>query len=229
MICGKPLFAIGERTTPRREEETGLADAAAALARHEPDPGSLAEVHDLLSVDKRLTSLLAFVPLWGLWRLSRSSQHTPPEKLLLVIASLGVTAILILGAWAALPGAAEHARETRDRIGSQIQGLAGLVREYHRAHAILPDDSVWHRSAANGDLRFYDPWGRVYRYERGPEGFTIGTYGRDGTPGGKGEDTDVSSEFPMAATDEAGEHAIGIPPPQASPLSAPVAPSSGSR
>jgi general secretion pathway protein G len=229
VICGKSLFAVGERIAPRREEETGLAEAAAALGRYEPDPGPLAEVHDLLSVDKRLTSLLAFVPLWGLWRLSRSSQHAPQEKLLLVIASLGVTAILILGAWAVLPGVAEHARETRDRIGSQIQALAGLVREYYREHAILPDDSVWHRSAANGDLRFYDPWGRIYRYEWGPGEFTIGTYGRDGAPGGEGEDTDLFSEFPMPTTNEDAEHAIDIPPPRASPLSAPVAPSRGSR
>jgi general secretion pathway protein G len=39
-----------------------------------------------------------------------------------------------------------------------------------------------------------DPWGRPYQYRaptRGTEGFELGTLGRDGAPGGTGEDADV--------------------------------------
>lgn len=203
VICGKPLFAPAKTIALRREDESALTEAAAALAKQAPKTGPPAELDDLLTVDKRLTSLLAFVPLWGPWQLSRSSQHTPQEKLLLATASLGVTAILALATWALLPGAAEHVRETRGRIDSQIRVLDGLIQEYYREHGALPDDSVWQRSAS-GDLRFYDPWGRIYRYSPGAEQFAIGTYGREGVPGGKGDDADVSAEFRVTTEPAAG-------------------------
>ena len=40
-----------------------------------------------------------------------------------------------------------------------------------------------------------DPWGREYYYNPPLSGsdFEVGTYGNDGTPGGEGEDADVSN------------------------------------
>lgn len=42
-----------------------------------------------------------------------------------------------------------------------------------------------------------DPWGRPYLYEspgrRNPESYDLLSYGRDGKPGGEGEDADVTS------------------------------------
>jgi general secretion pathway protein G len=42
-----------------------------------------------------------------------------------------------------------------------------------------------------------DPWGRPYIYklpgDKNPSGFDLGTLGRDGQPGGTGEDADVNN------------------------------------
>jgi len=42
-----------------------------------------------------------------------------------------------------------------------------------------------------------DPWGRPYLYmspgEKNPNGYDLLTYGRDGRPGGEGEDGDVGA------------------------------------
>ncbi len=42
-----------------------------------------------------------------------------------------------------------------------------------------------------------DPWGRPYVYvapgERNPDGFDLSTLGKDGRPGGEGEDADITS------------------------------------
>jgi general secretion pathway protein G len=36
-----------------------------------------------------------------------------------------------------------------------------------------------------------DPWGRPYIYLRDSEGYSLRSYGRDGLPGGEGEDADL--------------------------------------
>lgn len=48
-----------------------------------------------------------------------------------------------------------------------------------------------------------DPWGREYFYERGRSGnvqYRVGSYGKDGAPGGDGEDKDLDNV--MIANDE---------------------------
>jgi hypothetical protein len=208
IICGKPLSEVHAAVPAPPPESTAarptnLVEAAAELTKQEPRRGPIREILELLAIDKRVTSVLAFLPLWGIWRISRSDQHTTNEKILLSVASLGVTAIFTLAIWTAVPSEAERAREVHKKIDAQILGLADLVREYQRDHGELPDESVWQRSANGADLRFYDPWGRVYHYRRGADGFTIGTWGRDGTIGGEWEDADVSADFsapPIAPT-----------------------------
>ena len=39
-----------------------------------------------------------------------------------------------------------------------------------------------------------DPWGRPYLYDADENGFEIKTYGRDGRPGGEGEEADLSTK-----------------------------------
>ena len=45
----------------------------------------------------------------------------------------------------------------------------------------------------SGTPAIHDPWGRRYQYllGEGPEGFRIVTLGRDGAPGGSGDDADL--------------------------------------
>lgn len=227
-ICGKPLLEAAPAPPPARSEsgaalaqpESGLAAAAEVFSKQQPRSGPHPEVDALLSVDKRLTSILALVPLWGLWRLSQSDQHTSQEKSLLGAASLGLAILLALGVWAIVPSAEERADAVRAQVRQRIQVLAGLVEEYRKEHGALPDQAAWRHSAAGGDLRFYDPWGQIYGYAPSRNGFTISTYGRDGVPGGRREDTDVSVEFADA------------PPPAAAvprtPETTPIAPAPAS-
>ena len=181
----------------RRREASVLA--AANLPETAPDTGPLPEVTALLAAEKRLTSLLAFIPIWGVWRLSGSEQHESREKTGLGIASVLLTITLALGIAQLLPGPAQRAAAMLMRINGQINALGVLGLEYHREHGSLPDESAWKRSAESGDLRFYDPWGRIYRYETAQGGFAVVTYGQDGVPGGDHADADVRTEFPVPA------------------------------
>lgn len=214
IICGKTLTAgsaAGPPVDAGSPRPTSLVEAAAELTKQEPKRGPIREILELLAIDKRVTSVLAFIPLWGVWRISRSDQHTLQERSLLAVASLGATAIFALAMWAAVPSEAERAMEVRKRVDAQVQVLAELIREYQRDHGSLPDESVWQRSADGADLRFYDPWGRIYRYKNGADGFTISTWGRDGTIGGEHEDADLSTDFAAPAI-----------PPTPSPLPQPT-------
>lgn len=196
VICGETFqrFLV-ERSPVQRKN--ALADAAEPLFRQAPSTGPGPEIRSVLAADKRLISMLAFVPVWGLRQLSHSADHTRREKYRLAAASVGVTMLLGIGVWMITPNADQRADRAHAAARKRIEMLAGLVQEYRREHGALPDEAAWRRSAANADLRFYDRWGRVYRYEVRDEGFVIASFGRDGTPGGKGEDADLSIEFPL--------------------------------
>ena len=199
VICGESLLAAPAERPPSKRNNA-LTEVAEALSRQTPPSGPAPEVSALLNAEKRLTSMLAFIPVWGLLRLSRSEQHTRAERSLLALASLGVTMLLGLGILMIMPTAKERADETRARIRQQIDVLGRLVEEYGREHGALPDEPAWQRSAASADLRFYDPWGRAYHYTPSGDGFVIASYGRDDAPGGDGEDGDVSVDFPPPTT-----------------------------
>jgi hypothetical protein len=202
VICSRPLFAtalaIPPADDPKAEPVGRLEMAALAVEISEeilatPPPEQLSE---LLAVNKRLTSLFTLIPLWGPLRLLRSASHTSREKCALISLSMMLTIALFVGAFLARPSAAERASATRGRIESQIEALHALVESYAAQHpGEWVDENVWQRSAQAGDLRFYDPWGRLYRYQ--PEGseFVIGTYGSDGAEGGDGEAADILFRF----------------------------------
>lgn len=205
VICSKPLFGPSPGAEPADKSEpfdldtsevaTGIATAAAAVPRQRPGGDPPAELHELLAADKRLTSILAFVPLWGPWHLRRSEVHTAQEKIHLGSLSLLLTVVVLVVVWILQPGAKQQVDATRARVDAQIGALGVLVESYALQHREYPDDAVWQRSLESGDLRFYDPWGRSYRYHRETDGYTIGTYGRDGVEDGGGDDTDVFRHF----------------------------------
>lgn len=83
-------------------------------------------------------------------------------------------------------------RLDNDRYPSTEDGLAAL--------RVQPLDSLVTRNWRGPYLRRevpMDPWGRpyVYRYpgEENPTSFDLLTLGRDGLPGGEGEDSDITS------------------------------------
>ena len=200
VICSKPLGAPAPAVP---EQERALMQAAAAFPKQEPRPGPPTEVDEVLRTNRRLTAMLAFVPLWGLYRLAHSQEHGAQDKFALGFASALTTLLLAVGIWTLLPGAAERAAEKHTRVNEQIQILHSLAEDYRHQHGAPPDESAWQGSASAGDLRFYDPWGHLYRYEKRGEGYAIGTYGRDGVPGGAGEDADVIIEFPTSIAPQA--------------------------
>lgn len=70
---------------------------------------------------------------------------------------------------------------------SEADGLAALVEP--------PEDSAaWQGPYMRNTSGLTDPWGRAYSYglDETGERFTIGSLGRDGQPGGEGEDSDLS-------------------------------------
>ena len=76
------------------------------------------------------------------------------------------------------------------RYPTTAQGLAAL-RDKPTAE---PLPSVWRGPYLRRDVPL-DPWGRPYLYTapgiRNPTGFDLMSLGRDGKPGGEGEDADV--------------------------------------
>ena len=67
------------------------------------------------------------------------------------------------------------------------QGLQALITN--------PGDDKWQGSYLKKNLIPLDPWGKPYNYVcPGTHGdYDLFSYGRDGTPGGEGEDKDVTS------------------------------------
>lgn len=73
------------------------------------------------------------------------------------------------------------------RYPSEAEGLPALM--------IAPTgESRWNGPYMQSETALRDPWDRAYMFEAGEEGaFVIRSYGRDGTQGGEGEDTDLTS------------------------------------
>jgi Type II secretion system (T2SS), protein G len=88
----------------------------------------------------------------------------------------------------------------RTRLESELNALGALAEQYRLEHGDFPDVAAWRRLADREDPRFYDPWGRAYRYERTADGVTIRTLGRDGVDSGMGMDADLSAHFSSTAT-----------------------------
>ena len=160
--------------------------------------GSL--MSDLRVADKRLSSLLAFVPFVGPWRIQRSKRHSRAEKFWLTWLSIGLTA---LGIWAIvdrLPTPEVELEALRKRIASEAQSLGDVAGRYRAQHGTYPDQAAWRHFADRADPTFFDPWGRRYRYDSTAAEVTISTLGRDGIVGGIGDDADVTARVQPSFT-----------------------------
>jgi general secretion pathway protein G len=83
-------------------------------------------------------------------------------------------------------------RLDNDNYPSSVQGLAALRRE----PLSEPRPRQWNGPYLRKEVPL-DPWGRPYVYRSpgvaNPQGYDLMTYGRDGRPGGQGEDKDATS------------------------------------
>jgi hypothetical protein len=175
-------------------------DAKAALAKLVAR-GPIPETpigDDVLRAGKTLISLGALIPLVGPYLIHRSVLHTAAEKRRLAWTSIALTTFAAIWLIVQLPRPAKFDPHLRTRLESEMNALGALAEQYRLEHGGFPDVATWHRLADSGDPRFYDPWGRAYRYERTVDGVTIRTLGRDGVDGGMGMDADLSAHFSPA-------------------------------
>ena len=183
---GAEAAAASDRSEVRRQLRTFEQMRAA------PPGGAAQEIGVVLAATKRADFFLSLVPLWGPLRLWRSDTHARGEKIRWTAASIAVTLALAVGIIALLPTAAERAEIARARVEADFDEIAALVERYTADTGRYPTAEVWDQTAARGDLRFLDPWNRVYRYRLEPDQFVLDTYGRDGQPGGSADDADLA-------------------------------------
>lgn len=92
-----------------------------------------------------------------------------------------------------------------DTARTQVHNLANAVELYYLdtgaypqadkgLAALMTNDGSpgWNGPYLKNQSGLTDPWGRPYAYEVSPGGFRIVSLGRDGAPGGTGEDADIS-------------------------------------
>ncbi len=169
--------------------------ALAELVARGPVPEIGGEIH---AAGKTLISLVALIPIVGPYLIHRSVVHTAAEKRRLAWMSVALTIFAATWLIAQLPRPAEFDPRLRTRLDSEMNALGVLAEQYRQEHGDFPDVATWRRLADSGDPRFYDPWGKAYRYERTVDGVTIRTLGRDGVDGGMGMDADLSAHFSPA-------------------------------
>ena len=88
--------------------------------------------------------------------------------------------------------ALEAYRLDNDYYPSSVQGLEAL----HTKPTGEPEARNWRGPYLKKTVPL-DPWGRPYVYKSpgdvNPQGYDLLSYGRDGQPGGSGEDADIAS------------------------------------
>jgi hypothetical protein len=176
-------------------------EALADLVATGPRPKTPEAVNELIAADKKISSWIAFVPFIGPWLLQRSEVHSRKEKLILTWTSIALTA---LGLWLTLrqlPTPEDRLATLNARVAGEMKTLRDFANQYRAEQHSFPDEDTWSHFADHADPRFFDPWGRRYRYEPGPTGVTISTLGRDGLEGGEGEDADVSARVDPTTPD----------------------------
>jgi general secretion pathway protein G len=124
-------------------------------------------------------------------------------ELLVVIAVLGLLAGLVG------PQIVRHVSEARSTTARSQIDLLGVALDSYRLDngsyptteqglAALRERPLGNPAPSNWRGPYLrkavpvDPWGRPYVYRADPAGFQLQTLGRDGKPGGRGEDEDLS-------------------------------------
>jgi general secretion pathway protein G len=123
-------------------------------------------------------------------------------EIMVVVIIIGVLAALIVPALFSRVGMAKSATATA-KIAVLENAINLFATEYDRYPEDLGElverpqdvsDDVWSPpTVKRKDLN--DPWGRpfVYRYPGEHWAFDLSSYGKDGTPGGDGEDADITN------------------------------------
>ena len=183
---------------PRAQAPSVRLNEALARVVATGEPAEAADkVAELLRAERRATSLIAFVPVIGPWRLLQSTAHGPQQKHLLISLSAALTGALVAIFVALVPVTSEVAT-LRERVQSDARVLDGIVEDFRSRNGRSPDQEEFRESAAEAHLSIFDPWGRPYFYQPSPMTVTFGSLGKDGTPGGVDEDADVAATLPYA-------------------------------
>jgi hypothetical protein len=170
-------------------------NAMARLVAVGPTSRTPQMVGELLAADKRISSFTALVPFVGPWLIQRSDVHSTKQKFFLTWLSVSLTTLLLWALISRLPTPEDRLAKLRSRIHAEMYAL-GVFADRHRAeHGRYPDEATWKRFAARADPRFFDPWGRPYRYQASSSDVTIATLGRDGVENGTDEDADFTARF----------------------------------
>ena len=183
---------LGELSLPRANRSR---EALAELIAKGPSTAASALMSEVLETDKRVSWLIALVPFAGPWLIQRSETHSAKEKFWLTWMSISLTVLVLFGMLSTLPSRAEGLENLHQRIDTEMKALADFAQQYRVNRGSYPDKPTWKRFADRADPRFFDPWGRPYRYEPSISNITIETLGRNGVEGGSDEDADLSKRF----------------------------------
>lgn len=127
-------------------------------------------------------------------------------ELLVVLAILALLATLIAPRVVGYLGRAKS-----DIARSNVAGIASSLELFYLDYgryptteegltilAQAPDldadadaDEFWRGPYIKDETNFTDPWGRAYVFETTGDAFVVKSLGRDGAPGGDGEDADI--------------------------------------
>jgi general secretion pathway protein G len=149
-------------------------------------------LEELLDNEKRAYSFLAMIPVFGPLFISASERHTEEEKRRLSVLSIGLTVAIIALLWTLVPTPADQTGRLHQRIESEMRVLRNIAEQYRTQSGAYPTPVTWKRLADRADARFFDPWGRPYRYDLREDGVQLQTLGQDGLEGGSGKDADVT-------------------------------------
>src|SRR5262249_9350538 len=183
---------------PRAQAPSARLNEALARVMATGAPSEAADrVAELLSTEKRMTTLSALVPVIGPWRLLQSTEHTAQEKRRLTGMSAALTGALVAAFVASVTTTSEVAT-IRQRVESDAGRLDGVVEDFRSHNGRSPSQEEFRESLTEAQMSLFDPWGRPYFYQPGPMTVTFGSLGKDGTPGGVDQDADVAETFPYA-------------------------------
>ena len=147
-------------------------------------------------------------PVKGSGNRPESGTHEAGYTLLELLVVIGILALL---ATVATPQVMRYFSKAKTEIAAlQVRNLATAVDMYYVETGKYPPadlglkalieapagDARWNGPYVKGPRDLLDPWGRAYLYRApGQNGnpFDVFTLGRDGAPGGTGEDGDISS------------------------------------
>jgi general secretion pathway protein G len=201
----RPLtyFGTGARDEPgARSDAVRLVSAShsrtqqalASLVSQGLKSESSAMVEELFDNEKRAYSFLAMIPVVGPLFVSASERHTEEEKRRLSVLSIGLTVAILALLWTLQPSPADQTEHLHQRIESEMRVLRNIAEQFRTQNGAYPTVATWMRFADRADARFFDPWGRPYRYELREDGVQLKTLGEDGLEGGSGKDDDFTAE-----------------------------------